>query len=298
MPTIARHHRGCWCRSARQQDLIGATVRADSLPGLTSPSGPVVRITAQDHTTRPDGTPRCWLIIDGWQRWSIHPTAPGGDTLTVETTDEPTSLDVAIREPIRHDGPMTLGQAGDLVSQITGRYTLAGAQIPVLPGGSAKVRRAFTPRPPAAPQTAQSYYTRGRVRRVPSGLWAADQGWAGTTRSLGEHETQLDAEAAVRDGIQRAWTRLEEWLDQYVHGSWTLELLPIEEIEVQDRVTAAQAAEIVGVSDSTWRGYVARGQAPAPDGRDERDRPWWHRGTVETWTAGRRGQGWRRGQND
>jgi hypothetical protein len=32
-------------------------------------------------------------------------------------------------------------------------------------------------------------------------------------------------------------------------------------------LTAAEVADLLGIEQSTWRAYVARGQAPAPDGR-------------------------------
>lgn len=284
----------CWCRSVRQTDLIGTNALAVTLPDLTSPSGPVVAITGQDHTRTPSGHNVCWLVIDGWLRWPIH-AADRGNALTVETTDQVASLHAAIREPISHDGPLTLDDAASIASNVDGRYQLAGLAIPRLSGGSTAVRRAFTPRQPVRPSTARSYYTRGRVRRVPeTGRWAADQGWAGTTRSLGEHETQEEADAAVRTAIDRAWERLEEWLRSVVHGDWQLVRMALEEIAVVDRLTGPQAAAQVGVDPVTWRAYVSRGQAPQPDGRDPgTDRPWWHRKTVTAWQESRRGLAWR-----
>lgn len=61
-------------------------------------------------------------------------------------------------------------------------------------------------------------------------------------------------------------------------------------------VDVAGAAELCGIQPSTWRTYVARGQAPAPDDPDEsappeRRRPRWRRTTVEGWHAQRPGPG-------
>ena len=54
----------------------------------------------------------------------------------------------------------------------------------------------------------------------------------------------------------------------------------------------ADTAARAGVTEGTWRGYVARGQAPRP-GRlnPETGRPEWLRDTVETWLAARPGRG-------
>jgi len=61
-------------------------------------------------------------------------------------------------------------------------------------------------------------------------------------------------------------------------------------------VDVAGAAAICGIKPSTWRTYVDRGQAPAPDDPDtdtvqQRRRPRWRRATVERWHAGRPGPG-------
>jgi predicted DNA-binding transcriptional regulator AlpA len=59
----------------------------------------------------------------------------------------------------------------------------------------------------------------------------------------------------------------------------------------------AAAAEYVGVSPSTWRAYVARGQAPRPDGTEASKGhalPVWRRATLDEWQAARPGQGRRR----
>lgn len=57
-----------------------------------------------------------------------------------------------------------------------------------------------------------------------------------------------------------------------------------------DRLTNADAAALAGVAPSTWRDYVARGYAPAPDGRLGRT-PWWRPATITTWLETRPGQG-------
>lgn len=54
-------------------------------------------------------------------------------------------------------------------------------------------------------------------------------------------------------------------------------------------LSATQAAARAGIATSTWRGYVARGQAPPPD-TYEADRPRWHPATVDRWLAERPGR--------
>lgn len=64
-------------------------------------------------------------------------------------------------------------------------------------------------------------------------------------------------------------------------------------------VSNHEAAQIVGVQPSTWRGYVARGQAPSPDYPPESlpeivapfSGPWWRERTLREWAAARPGQG-------
>lgn len=56
------------------------------------------------------------------------------------------------------------------------------------------------------------------------------------------------------------------------------------------KLTAKQAAELAGVSSSTWRSYVARGRAPARDGQFGRE-SWWWESTVREWMASRPGRG-------
>ena len=52
---------------------------------------------------------------------------------------------------------------------------------------------------------------------------------------------------------------------------------------MSERLTVAQAASLAGVRPSTWRSYVAREQAPRPDGQFDGRTPWWHEETVREW---------------
>ncbi|GAB1646753.1 helix-turn-helix transcriptional regulator [Krasilnikovia sp. MM14-A1259] len=59
-----------------------------------------------------------------------------------------------------------------------------------------------------------------------------------------------------------------------------------------------EAAALAGVAPSTWRSYVSRGYAPAPDDPDsgsapQRRRPRWRTSAVEAFRIDRRGQGTR-----
>jgi hypothetical protein len=55
-----------------------------------------------------------------------------------------------------------------------------------------------------------------------------------------------------------------------------------------DRLALDEAAALARVKPATWRAYVARGQAPQRDGRDpETGRPYWFRGTIQQYLAGR-----------
>lgn len=61
-------------------------------------------------------------------------------------------------------------------------------------------------------------------------------------------------------------------------------------------LTASEAASLAGVAPATWRGQVARGQAPQPDDPDSdrpanRRTPRWRRATIDTYLANRPGQG-------
>lgn len=54
-----------------------------------------------------------------------------------------------------------------------------------------------------------------------------------------------------------------------------------------ERLTVAQAADRAKVQTSTWRSYVARNQAPKPDGEFDGRTPWWLASTVDAWLASR-----------
>ena len=57
------------------------------------------------------------------------------------------------------------------------------------------------------------------------------------------------------------------------------------------RLASKKAAAHVGVSDSTWRAYVARGQAPGPNGHDDGfDMDYWLESTLDAYKASRPGQ--------
>ena len=61
---------------------------------------------------------------------------------------------------------------------------------------------------------------------------------------------------------------------------------------VRKKLGAKDAAAMVGVKPNTWRAYVAREQAPAPDGREEiSGTPWWWESTVKRFRDSRPGQG-------
>jgi hypothetical protein len=57
------------------------------------------------------------------------------------------------------------------------------------------------------------------------------------------------------------------------------------------KLTTAEAAERADCQPATWRGYVARGQAPKPDGHHDARTPWWWESTVDRWKASRPGRG-------
>lgn len=56
------------------------------------------------------------------------------------------------------------------------------------------------------------------------------------------------------------------------------------------QITSDQAAAIAGVARSTFTGYVARGQAPAPVRHVGRT-PLWDESKVKQWAESRPGQG-------
>ncbi len=283
--TITRQN-SCWCGTIRT--LIGQHICTDRLPNPPKVDHVIVVVTDIDHTSTATG-PRCWLVLDGWHRWALPVTE---DRVEIVTTDEPTTLGQRIREPLVHHGALTLSDAADLVRQYEAAYQMAGLAIPRLPGGSTKARRAFTPRAPKTPITARSYYTQGRIRRVPeTGRWAADQGFAGTTRPLGEYDTPDEAEQRIIAATSGAWDALEAWLLDHVGGDWHLVRETGVDIEILDRMTSEQAAALAGVEPSTWRAYVARGQAPAASGTGAAGRDYWDRVDVLAWLDIRPGQG-------
>jgi hypothetical protein len=63
--------------------------------------------------------------------------------------------------------------------------------------------------------------------------------------------------------------------------------------EEDRRLFSGDVCKLLGIAASTWRAYVARGQAPAADGTWSPDpawaaRPFWWASTIETWRAERR----------
>lgn len=53
-----------------------------------------------------------------------------------------------------------------------------------------------------------------------------------------------------------------------------------------DRYGSHKAAAYVGEKPATWRAYVARGQAPQPDGFDQTfGRNFWLKTTLDEWLA-------------
>jgi predicted DNA-binding transcriptional regulator AlpA len=61
-------------------------------------------------------------------------------------------------------------------------------------------------------------------------------------------------------------------------------------------LTGPQVAARVGLAPATWRGYVSRGHAPAPDDPDDdrppnRRQPRWRQSTIDRWQAARPGPG-------
>lgn len=55
-------------------------------------------------------------------------------------------------------------------------------------------------------------------------------------------------------------------------------------------ILSAEAAELAGIAPSTWRAYVARGQAPAPR-RHVGSTPQWDYDLVQRWVDSRPGPG-------
>lgn len=58
-------------------------------------------------------------------------------------------------------------------------------------------------------------------------------------------------------------------------------------IEANELITAAEAAEIAGITPSTFRAYMARGQAGIPAGVEIGDRRFYLRAEIEAWAATR-----------
>jgi len=58
-------------------------------------------------------------------------------------------------------------------------------------------------------------------------------------------------------------------------------------IDAYQLINAAEAAEIAGIEPSTFRAYVARGQAGIPAGIEIGDRRFYLRAEIEAWAAGR-----------
>jgi len=62
--------------------------------------------------------------------------------------------------------------------------------------------------------------------------------------------------------------------------------------DMAKKLGIAQAAARLGVKPSTWRAYMAREQAPAPDGREEiSGTPWWWDSTIDAFGKARPGRG-------
>jgi hypothetical protein len=53
------------------------------------------------------------------------------------------------------------------------------------------------------------------------------------------------------------------------------------------KLTTRQVGERLGIKGATWRAYVARGQAPEPDGHYDARTPYWTAETVDRWKASR-----------
>lgn len=54
-------------------------------------------------------------------------------------------------------------------------------------------------------------------------------------------------------------------------------------MNLDNRLTTSAVAELVGIEPSTFRSYVARGQAPKPDGYIDARTPYWLESTVRSW---------------
>ena len=58
-------------------------------------------------------------------------------------------------------------------------------------------------------------------------------------------------------------------------------------VKAGDYITAAEAAAIAGITPSTFRSYMARGQAGIPEPVVIGDRRFYQREAIERWAAGR-----------
>jgi predicted DNA-binding transcriptional regulator AlpA len=236
------------------------------------PDGTTGILCDTDHT-HAQGQHTCWLILDGTHR---HPLPPGRIKLSV--------LDRR-PVPLRHDDEtLTFADAVRLIRDYQAAYE---ALWPT-------PRRGPAPRYPRTPPTTESHYTRARVRRVhATGRWAANIGWAGTTRSLGEYDSPQQAADACWEANRQAWDDLEAWCRQHVAGPWDgFERGSTLDIQMADRVTAEQAAELAGITRATWDGYRSRGDVPEPAGEDPGTGVLtWDRVEVLEWIQSRPGQG-------
>lgn len=62
-------------------------------------------------------------------------------------------------------------------------------------------------------------------------------------------------------------------------------------MENDEKLTVGQVADRLGIARNTWNSYVARDQAPKPDGHHDLRTPWWYAATVDGWNADRPGRG-------
>ncbi|MBT0771782.1 hypothetical protein KIH74_22770 [Kineosporia sp. J2-2] len=272
------------------EHLVGATITSESLPPAYQPEQPrlgeYVRVTAlgpSDDVRAPDAPGIVIVEIDGAvQYWA---------------TDDPDSVQVVTAQPsclaraaevARHDGPMTLYAAMRHIEIADARWRASVGSVPARQQRARQVREALAASEPDLPPVMSSRYTRARVRRIDADRWAADIGHAGSLRPLGEHDSADAAHAAVRQAHEQAWQTLRSWLARHVAGIWTLTYEPLVVIE-EDRLSGPAVARILGIESGTWRGYVSRGQAPAPDGHSGDGRPYWTLATLQSWQ--RPGQG-------
>lgn len=58
-------------------------------------------------------------------------------------------------------------------------------------------------------------------------------------------------------------------------------------IELKGWLTTQQAADLAGVTRSTWSSYVSRDQAPGPAGRLDDRTPLWDESEVRAWLKAR-----------